>query len=295
MRRRDGPTGASAPRGARRADRAGKGSAVAPQSTKTTRRESPSDEPRDPSPAVTRSLRILGALERARGPLTLSEISREVGMAKSSASNICQALENEGMIDRVESGYRLGIRTAELGGAFASQFNQVREFFAAVEGDPVLRGHVVQIAMLDAPDALYLARHEGRRQRLGTPLGSRLPLIHCAVGNAMLLAMDDAEVDAVLGVADFAPTTEESVTSPEAVREKIGAGRGRGYAIDRGESFPGIHGVAVPLEPWQPGDPRMAVGVALAASEAGDAVVDELGAALLTLADALTNPLSRRP
>lgn len=308
MRRRDGPTGASAPRGARRADRAGKGSAVAPQSTKTTRRESPSaepesapaparpsTEPRDPSPAVTRSLRILGALERARGPLTLSEISREVGMAKSSASNICQALENEGMIDRVESGYRLGIRTAELGGAFASQFNQVREFFAAVEGDPVLRGHVVQIAMLDAPDALYLARHEGRRQRLGTPLGSRLPLIHCAVGNAMLLAMDDAEVDTVLAAADFAPTTEESVTSPEAVRAKIGAGRERGFAIDRGESFPGIHGVAVPLEPWQPGDPRMAVGVALAASEAGDAVVDELGAALLTLADALTNPLSRRP
>ncbi|MCG7308365.1 IclR family transcriptional regulator [Brachybacterium sp. ACRRE] len=284
---------------------------MAPQSTKTTRPASPSAEPertsaepaperasaepRDPSPAVTRSLRILGALERARGPLTLSELAREVGMAKSSASNICQALENEGMIDRVESGYRLGIRTAELGGAFASQFNQVREFFAAVEGDPVLRGHVVQIAMLDAPDALYLARHEGRRQRLGTPLGSRLPLIHCAVGNAMLLAMDDAEVDAVLGAADFAPTTEESVTSPEAVRAKIGAGRERGFAIDRGESFPGIHGVAVPLEPWQPGDPRMAVGVALAASEAGDAVVEELGAALLTLADALTNPLSRRP
>lgn len=279
---------------------------MAPQSTRTTRRAripaggeeeaaQPAQEARDPSPAVTRALRILGVLEHARGPLTLSEIARAVGMAKSSASNICQALENEGMLDRVESGYRLGIRTAELGGAFASQFNQVREFFAAVEGDPLLRGQVVQIAMLDAPDALYLARHEGRRQRLGTPLGSRLPLVHCAVGNAMLLAMDDAEVDTVLDGSGFTPTTELSATSPEAVRAKIEAGRERGYAIDRGESFPGIHGVAVPLEPWQPGDPRMAVGVALAASEADDAVVAELGDALLALAGALTNPLSRRP
>jgi IclR family transcriptional regulator, blcABC operon repressor len=254
-----------------------------------------SPETRDPSPAVSRAMGVLRALEAARAPLTLSEIARAVGIAKSSASNICQALDNEGMVDRAENGYRLGLRTAELGGAFAAQFNQVREFFTVVEADPLLRGHVVQIAMLDAPDAIYLARHEGRSERLGTPLGSRLPLVYCAVGNAMLLAMGEGEVEAVLAASSFVPQTERSVTSADQVRARIAEGRGRGYAIDRGESFPGIHGVAAPLDPWQPGDPRMAVGVALGAAEADDATVAAVGDALLRVSVQLTNPLARRP
>ena len=254
-----------------------------------------SPETRDPSPAVSRALGILRALEVARVPLTLSEIAREVGIAKSSASNICQALVGEGVIQRAEYGYRLGLRTAELGGAFAAQFNQVREFFSVVEADPLLRTHVVQIAMLDAPDAIYLARHEGRAERLGTPLGSRLPLVYCAVGNAMLLAMGEEEVEAVLAASTFTPKTERSVTTPEQVRSKVVDGRARGYAVDHGESFPGILGVAAPLDPWQPGDPRMAVGVPLGASEADEATIAAVGAALLDVSAQLTNPLSRRP
>lgn len=254
-----------------------------------------STETRDPSPAVSRAMGILRALEASGAPLTLSEIARDIGIAKSSASNICQALEHEGMIQRAENGYRLGLRTAEIGAAFAAQFNQVREFFAVVESDPLLRDQVVQIAMLDAPDAIYLARHEGRAERLGTPLGSRLPLIYCAVGNAMLLAMGEGELDSTLAASSFTPKTECSVTTSAQVRAKVLEGRERGYAIDRGESFAGVHGVAVPLDPWQPGDPRMALGVALGASEADDETVAAIGTALLAAAERLTNPLSRRP
>lgn len=46
------------------------------------------------SPAVTRSIRILDLLAEARGvPRTLTEIARELGLAKSSVSNLCAALE----------------------------------------------------------------------------------------------------------------------------------------------------------------------------------------------------------
>lgn len=250
-------------------------------------------EVRDPSPAVSRALRILAVLERSAGrPQTLSEIARAVGIAKSSASNICQALENEGVIQRLDSGYRLGIRTAELGGAFAGQFNQVREFFGVVESDPVLSGHVVQIAMIDGPDAIYVARHEGRADRLGTPLGSRLPLVFCAVGNAMLAAMEERELEGVIAQADLSPKTSRSVGSVEHVREKVRHARELGYAVDAGESFGGIHGVAVPLEPWQPGDPQMAIGVALRSGEADDRTVATLGEALMAAARSLTNPMA---
>ena len=92
-----------------------------------------SDPTRDPAPAVTRALRVLELLEQSGGaPLTLSDLSRALGAAKSSTSNVCAVLEDGGMIRRVETGYRLGRRTAELGGAFAHQFNQIREFYGVV-------------------------------------------------------------------------------------------------------------------------------------------------------------------
>ena len=83
-----------------------------------------------PAPAVSRALRILTLLERwPTQPMPLGDIARGIGAAKSSTSNLCQALEEGSMILRTPSGYLLGRRTVELGGAYIAQFNQMREFY----------------------------------------------------------------------------------------------------------------------------------------------------------------------
>ncbi len=64
-------------------------------------------EGRDPAPAVTRSIRLLGLLADAGGPRTLTELAGELGLAKSSTANLCLALEAGGMVDRTPQGYRL--------------------------------------------------------------------------------------------------------------------------------------------------------------------------------------------
>ncbi|QCR18705.1 IclR family transcriptional regulator [Agrococcus sp. SGAir0287] len=251
---------------------------------------------RDPAPAVTRGVRILGLLADADGPMTLTEIARGLAIAKSSASNLCLALEAAGVVDRVPQGYRLGRRVAELGAAYAFQFNQVRELFVVCERSPVLRREVVQIAMLADADALYLARHEGRAHgRIGTPLGSRLHVGLSATGNALLMALDDAEVRAILAAAPAPRLTTRSAGDVDAVLEKVAAARERGYAIDEGESFDGITGVAVPLLAWTPSDPALAIGAALPADVATPEHVAAVGAALQEAAIALTNPLGRFP
>ena len=249
---------------------------------------------RDPAPAVTRSIRLLGLLADAHRPLTLTEIASGLALAKSSTANLCLALESARMIERVTAGYRLGMRTAELGGAFASQFTQMREFYTVCEASPVLANELVQVAILDDRDALYLARHEGAYSaRLGTPLGSRLPAALTGAGRALLARFDDAYVTALL--ADHAPfpaLTERSTRDLAGLLAVLAEARRRGWAIDDEESTSGIVGVAVSVEGWAPGDPPFGLGVGIPAGEATPERIERVGTALQDAARALTNPFS---
>ncbi|MCJ1706978.1 IclR family transcriptional regulator [Microbacterium sp. VKM Ac-2923] len=249
---------------------------------------------RDPAPAVGRGIRLLGLLAEAGRALTLTELAAGLGLAKSSTANLCLSLEAGRMIERVPLGYRLGIRTAELGGAFAAQFNQVREFYAVCETSPVLATELVQVAVLDDTDALYLARYEGSRSvRLGTPLGSRLPAALSATGRALLMTRADDDVREMLSRGRPLPRlTSHSTVDVEAVLAKIATARQRGWSVDEEESFRGIVGVAVPLEGWAPGDPQLALGVGIPVADATPERVSRVGAALREAARALTNPFS---
>lgn len=263
--------------------------------TSTDRPEPSAD--RSPAPAVSRSLRILGLLERADGvPLPLGDLARGIGAAKSSTSNLCQALEEGGMIVRTGGGYLLGRRTVELGGAYIAQFNQMREFYTFCAQAELLRHEVVQIAMLHGTEAVYLARHEGRApMRLTASIGSRFPAAPTAVGNALLTTLTDAEIgDRFSGPQHFPQLTERSVRTLPALLAKIRAARARGYAIDDNEVHPGIFGVALVLPPWSSGDQPLAIGTSLMASTATDDVVEAVVKELREAVERLGNPLYRR-
>lgn len=249
---------------------------------------------RDPAPAVTRGIRLLELLADAGRPMNLTELAGGLGLAKSSTANLCLALEAARMIERGAHGYRLGLRTAELGGAFAAQFNQVREFYGVCDASPVLARELVQVAILDGPDALYIARHEGSRSvRIGTPLGSRLPAALSATGRAMLSALSDAEVTALLGRdAVFPAATAHSTRDLAGLLHRLAEARERGWALDAEESFAGIVGVAVPLEGWAPGDPQLGIGVGIPVADADEERIAVVARALQEAARALTNPFS---
>lgn len=255
------------------------------------------DDPgRSPAPAVTRALAILALLADARGePIGLADLARGIGAAKSSTSNLCQALEEDEMISRTPSGYVLGRRTVELGGAYIAQFNQMREFYTFCEAAPLLSHEVVQIAMLHGTEAVYLARHEGRApMRLTASIGSRFPAAPTAVGNALLTTLTDAEIiDRFRGHQHFPQLTERSVRSVPALLAKIKAARQRGYAIDDNEVHPGIYGVAVVLPPWTSGDQPLALGTSLMASAATPEFVAAVVAELREGVRRLSNPLYR--
>jgi DNA-binding IclR family transcriptional regulator len=265
-------------------------------STAEDRTVTTKDPERSPAPAVTRALAILRLLADARGePLGLADIARGIGAAKSSTSNLCQALEQDEMISRTAGGYVLGRRNVELGGAFIAQFNQIREFYTFCENAPLLSHEVVQIAMLHGTEGVYLARHEGRApMRLTAGIGSRFPAAPTAVGNALLTTLTDAEIiDRFRGTQHFPQLTDRSVRAVPALLTKVRAARARGYAVDDNETHPGIFGCAVVLPPWTSGDQPLAMGTSLMSAAATPEFVAAVVAELHDGVRRLSNPLYR--
>ncbi len=252
--------------------------------------------PRDPAPAVTRSIRILGILADAHGiPMALSDIARAIEAAKSSTSNLCAVLEDGGLIQRRGAGYVLGRRCVELGGAYLATFDQVREFYTLCLDSESLSHELVQIAVLDGTDVLYLARHEGRAPlRLSAAIGDRYPAAATAVGNALLAELDPDVVSARFGGRDVFPRlTEHSTKDLAELLDKLAETRSRGWAVDDGGVHPSVYGVAMVIPPRSGGEQPIAIGCSLMkptmTDERLDAVLDQLHGAVRALSNPLTD------
>jgi IclR family transcriptional regulator, blcABC operon repressor len=218
------------------------------------------------APAVTRAIRVLDLLADARGQTrTLTEIARELGLAKSSVSNLCVALEEGGLIRRTGGGYLLGRRTVELGGAFLSGFDQIREFYRVCEDSDVLRRQLVQIAMLDGARVLYLAVHEGReRFPLSANVGDRYPASATAVGTALLSELTPAQVaELYWDPRELVGFTERSTSTLAQLQSKLERTRAQGYAVDDGEVHPTVLGLAVLVPGRGSGEPSFGLGVSI--------------------------------
>ena len=246
------------------------------------------------APAVVRSLRILDFLAESHGQVrSLSDIARELGIAKSSTSNLCAALEDGRLIRRAAGGYLLGRRTVELGSSYLSTFDQVREFYRICEDSPALSSQLVQIAMLDGPRVLYLAVFEGHeRFPLSASVGDRYPASATAVGTALLSELDPNEIDRLFADGRHIVTfTPESTATLAALQAKLEATRRQGFAVDAGEVHPSVVGLAVLVPSSRSSDPSFAIGVSLVFPDntaAQQAIAVE---ALRSAAAQLTTPL----
>jgi DNA-binding IclR family transcriptional regulator len=257
------------------------------------RRRFSADGVGSPAPAVTRAAAILDAIEGAGGePLGISDLARSIGIAKSSTSHLCQALEEARLIQRREGGYVLGRRTVELGGAYLAGFDEIRTFYDLCTQTVELRNHVVQIALLDGVEVLYIARYEGRsRYRLAANIGDRFPAALTATGQALLAALPPAEVARRYRGVSIPRRTQASVSGIAELTARLAQVRADGFAFDDEGVHQGVVGMAVSVTPRQAGGSMLALGVTAMKPLVEDELRGELLRELRSVGRALSNPL----
>jgi IclR family transcriptional regulator, blcABC operon repressor len=245
------------------------------------------------APAVTRAAAILDVLAEngtvAAGP---SELARRLGLPKSSIANICTALADAGLVRRVGTGFTLGRKLAELGGAYLTSVDLVQEFYDVCTELPAGSEETVQLAVLDGIEMTYLARHDGKQPvRLTSQIGRRLPASVTATGKAALASIDETEVRRRYEGQALPALTARSLATLDALLDELAVIRERGYSMDDEETVEGVVCFGVSIPGRRPGEGPYAASITLlkarATGERVPALVDDLG----LLARRMSDPL----
>src|SRR4051812_38814123 len=114
-----------------------------------------------PASMVDRVVVILGVFERSGGMLTLGQVSARSGLPRTSVHRILQQLVDARLLHRIANEYMLGLRMFEIGSLVVSRSRLTRVARPLMQDLSVATGHVVQFAVLDGQDVVYLEKIGG--------------------------------------------------------------------------------------------------------------------------------------
>ena len=197
---------------------------------------------------VLKAVAILSAFEGG-GSLSLMELTRRVGMPKSTVFRLLASLIDEQIIERHRDGYQLGRRMhslgqSALGGRPARLLDASLPLMTELQQST---GLIVNLAWLQGFQVVYLATLRTRESPI-TPAsnGAQLPANCSALGKA-LLAFVPREKWSQFQPEVLPALTRRSVTSAEELDATLEAVRRDGYAVECQESSPRLACLAVPV------------------------------------------------
>lgn len=203
-----------------------------------------------PVTAVERALNILEAAAQRRDGFTNSEISRKLGIPKSSASYILRTLERRGYLRRdEESGrYRLGLKILSLGGDAQVNLDVADvalPFMRALEEKIHMTVH---LAVLDQGEAVYIEKVEAPGFfKVNTWVGRRMFLHSTSVGKCLLAWLPKHEVETVVKQQGLKKRTPKTITSMTRLLADLERVKDEGYAVDDEENSLGARCLGAPV------------------------------------------------
>jgi IclR family acetate operon transcriptional repressor len=203
----------------------------------------------DRSP-VTKALRLLVHVARCKEPVTLSDLSRTIGLPKPTTYRLLRNLEGIGFVQRdpLTRRYLIGLLFEDIAlsalrhgaghGARRLLMDQLAHRLGARINLVVLRsGNLFFVEWVESTTPL----------RVDIDAATSMP-VHCTASGKLLLAFGPRELrESVLRSAPFQSRTKNSITSARTLNRELAEIRRRGYAEDNEELLQGVNCLAVPV------------------------------------------------
>jgi len=200
--------------------------------------------------SVRRAVAVLRSFSLEEPELSVTYLSRQLDVHKSTISRLLATLEAERLVERNhETGrYRLGIGLIELAGLVTLHADLRRL------ARPLLRQLATQtqetaaLAVRDVDEVINIeqaAPYDRRVLNIGW-VGRRTPLHASSTGKVLLAYLPEEKVEPLLG-RSLTRFTEHTVVKVQTLREELALVRQRGYATGLEELEIGLNAVAAPV------------------------------------------------
>ena len=198
---------------------------------------------------------ILEEIFSAKGPSTISTLSRELGIPKTTVHRIVHSLVNAGWLDFsafADGELQLGrkLRRVALDALQEDVDYTVRH---GILRDLVQRvGETCNLTAPHGDEALYLDRVESSWPlRLTLDAGAHVPM-HCTASGKLFLAHKEPEsldqfFDRQTIAGGLQPLTAQTMTSQAVLTRHLKKIRQQGYSLDQEEFISGLVAIAVPV------------------------------------------------
>ncbi|MGH2347421.1 MAG: IclR family transcriptional regulator [Chloroflexota bacterium] len=213
--------------------------------------------------SLGRGLRVLTMLADAAGPLGVTELAERLDVDPSSSYRLLATLEQHGFVRQVSPGrkYALGYAVIGLAASVLRKLDVVEAAGPRLRSLAAAGGETAHLAVLDGTNAVFIAREIAAAVlRVDSPIGSSEPA-HCtAVGKALLIDTNRADLAARFGPGPYAAFTAQTITTLEDLVSDIRRTAARGYAYDDEETHSGVRCLAAPVR-GHLGDTIAAIGI----------------------------------
>ncbi len=195
-----------------------------------------------------RTLFAILELLRNRGPIRLTEIASELGVAKSTVHSHLAVLQERDFAIETEDGYDLGLRLLDYG--LESRRRQALFEFG--------RGKVDELAEQTGERSWCVVEEDGMgvylygatgKHAVSSPeyTGTRRPLHHIAAGKAIMANLPPERVNEVIEQHGIRAATDHTITDRDDLDENLAEIRERGVAYNLQEGILGVHAIAAPV------------------------------------------------
>lgn len=246
--------------------------------------------PRDQVAVIHKAVDLLECL--AGSPKTAAEISKHIGLAKPTVYRIIRTLQSRGIVAKELDGsrYFLGASLQALSAAHRSD-NLVSLVRPAMVRLAAEFGETVNLAIPVNNEVVYIDVLESMHQlRTQIPAGAHDNMHSTALGKAILAALPDDEVNALLAATRRVAKTPNTIVSIPALLRQLAETRKRGFAIDNEENERGSICVASAFLGHN-GRPLGALSVSGPRWRVTDELVEVIGNELVMIAKALSSDL----
>ena len=200
--------------------------------------------------SLERGLGVLEAVSAANGPVGITRLSRELGLAKGSVSRLVTTLVQLNFLvrDPETRKYHLGLKLWELGSKSITGLDIRGVARPAMEDLHQATGETVHLTVLSSEGKMvFLDKLDSTKSiRPNLQLGAHLP-VHCvANGKAMLAFLPENQVAAILA-GKLQRYTDATITRKGDLMAAVRDIRETGYAVNAGEYREDVSGVAAAI------------------------------------------------